>query len=89
MAEIKFECSHCKQHLACDDKYSGRKISCPACKALTVVPGVPYKSGMTFMPEDWQKSDANAGPSASQKTGMTHLPESWPKPPEVKPESPT
>ena len=84
MSELKFACPHCQQPLACDDQFSGRQIACPACQTLTVVPGkavpaapVLQKTGMTFIPEDWQKSEAQVKPPAPQKTGLTHIPESW------------
>ncbi len=95
MSELKFECSHCKQRLACDDQFAGRQITCPACRTLTVVPSVAskpgtaaQKSGMTFVPESWKKSDASSVPPAVQKTGMTHFPEAWLANPETKPEKP-
>jgi hypothetical protein len=61
MSELKFSCSHCGQHLQCDEQYVGRQIACPTCHAMTAVPPVPgktapapQKSGMTFVPESWQ-----------------------------------
>jgi DNA-directed RNA polymerase subunit RPC12/RpoP len=61
MSELKFSCSHCGQHLQCDEQYSGRQISCPKCHGMTVVPPAPGKaapvlpkSGMTFVPESWK-----------------------------------
>ncbi len=55
MSEFKFECSHCKQHLACDEQFSGRQIQCPGCNTLIRIPSVPGKtvhyqpeSGMTW-----------------------------------------
>jgi hypothetical protein len=69
MSKLKFSCSHCGQHLECDDQFAGREIPCPKCKAATVVPaaaGKPtpalQKSGMTFVPESWRKP-----PTSDQK----------------------
>jgi DNA-directed RNA polymerase subunit RPC12/RpoP len=82
MSELKFACSHCHQPLACDDQFSGRQITCPACKTLIAVPGKPApnppaipKTGMTFVPESWPKPEAGVTPP--QKTGLTHVPDSW------------
>jgi hypothetical protein len=68
MSKLKFNCAHCGQRLECDDAYSGRQITCPKCKATTVVPGVageatpsPQKSGMTYVPEDWRRPPPAAG----------------------------
>jgi DNA-directed RNA polymerase subunit RPC12/RpoP len=65
MSQIKFKCSHCEQRLACDEQFIGTQITCPNCKGATVVPGkvapaLP-KSGMTFVPESWQKPPPQAG----------------------------
>jgi len=36
--ELKFSCPCCGQHIRCDEAYSGKPISCPACKANIQVP---------------------------------------------------
>jgi DNA-directed RNA polymerase subunit RPC12/RpoP len=71
MSQFKFNCSHCGQHLECDEQFSGRQITCPACHALTLVPQVsgkaapsPQKSGMTFVPDSWRKPPP---PAAEQR----------------------
>ena len=61
MAEFKFACPHCQQHLQCREEFSGRQIQCPSCKVLIRIPAVPGQtaqfkpeSGMTwntFIPE--------------------------------------
>jgi DNA-directed RNA polymerase subunit RPC12/RpoP len=38
MSEIKFACSHCSQHIGCDDGYCGEKIDCPGCGTRIVIP---------------------------------------------------
>jgi DNA-directed RNA polymerase subunit RPC12/RpoP len=50
MKELKFECSHCKQHLACDEQHSGRQIQCPGCNHLIRIPSVPGKT-VEYKPE--------------------------------------
>ncbi len=88
MSQIKFNCSHCQQHLECDEEFAGSEIPCPACQGLTLVPQVPEKaassptkSGMTFVPESWRKPEKGKAAPFPKKTGMTHVPESWRKPP--------
>jgi hypothetical protein len=41
MAEFKFSCPHCSQHIQCDTGYAGTQINCPACKQAIVVPQAP------------------------------------------------
>ena len=55
MSEFKFSCSHCGQHIKCDEQFSGRQIQCPACNVLIRIPPAPGKtadfkpqSGMTW-----------------------------------------
>jgi hypothetical protein len=38
MAEIKFSCGHCGQHISCDQQWAGHEIQCPACQGLLSVP---------------------------------------------------
>jgi DNA-directed RNA polymerase subunit RPC12/RpoP len=88
MNQIKFNCPHCKQSLECDEQYAGRLIPCPACQGQTLVPPIPGKSaaapnnsGMTFVPEGWQKPGSGKTIPAPPKTGMTYVPDSWRSPP--------
>jgi hypothetical protein len=39
-------------------------------------PGL-QKSGMTFMPDSWQKPPAEKAPPVQDKSGMTAVPDSW------------
>lgn len=41
MAEFKFICPDCKQHIQCDSLYVGSQINCPACQQLIMVPPIP------------------------------------------------
>ena len=38
MAEFKFSCPQCGQHIQCDAAYSGAQINCPSCQQAIVVP---------------------------------------------------
>jgi outer membrane lipoprotein-sorting protein len=41
MAEFKFACPQCGQHIQCDSGYSGAQINCPSCQQSIVVPQAP------------------------------------------------
>jgi DNA-directed RNA polymerase subunit RPC12/RpoP len=41
MAEIKFSCPQCGQHISGNEQWSGRQIQCPACATTLTVPGAP------------------------------------------------
>jgi hypothetical protein len=38
MADLKFSCGECGQHISCDESWSGHQIQCPACQASLTVP---------------------------------------------------
>jgi outer membrane lipoprotein-sorting protein len=46
MAEFKFSCPQCGQHIQCDVGYSGVQINCPTCKQLIVVPLAPRSAAV-------------------------------------------
>ncbi|HUB87301.1 MAG TPA: hypothetical protein VMB22_05370 [Verrucomicrobiae bacterium] len=41
MAEFKFACPQCQQHILCDTGYMGMRINCPVCQESIVVPPAP------------------------------------------------
>jgi outer membrane lipoprotein-sorting protein len=41
MAEFKFSCPQCNQHIQCDTGYAGMQINCPTCQQAIVVPQAP------------------------------------------------
>jgi len=41
MADFKFSCPQCGQHIQCDPGYAGAQINCPACQQPIVVPPAP------------------------------------------------
>jgi outer membrane lipoprotein-sorting protein len=41
MAEFKFSCPQCNQHIQCDTGYAGTQINCPSCQKAIVVPQAP------------------------------------------------
>ena len=42
MAEFKFSCPQCGQHLKCDASQGGRQLNCPSCQRPIVVPTVSF-----------------------------------------------
>ena len=40
MAEMKFSCPQCGQHIACDDAWAGQQLECPGCHNGIVVPQI-------------------------------------------------
>jgi len=50
MADFKFSCPHCQQHLQCREEFSGRQIQCPSCHVLIRIPPVPGRTAQ-FAPE--------------------------------------
>jgi len=41
MAEFKFSCPQCSQHIQCDTGYAGQQINCPTCQQAIIVPQAP------------------------------------------------
>ena len=51
MAEFKFFCPQCGQHIQCDTGYAGRQINCPVCQQAIVVPSpTPVSTPATASP---------------------------------------
>jgi hypothetical protein len=60
MADFKFSCPHCDQHLRCDENMSGRQIQCPHCNMLIRIPPVPGKT-VQYVPESGKTWDTFVG----------------------------
>jgi len=41
MADIKFSCPHCEQHITCDALWGGHQLQCPSCQNTLTVPAPP------------------------------------------------
>lgn len=41
MADMKFSCPHCQQHISADAGYAGLQINCPSCNGSLMVPADP------------------------------------------------
>ena len=50
MAEFKFSCPRCGQHIQCDPGYSGSQINCPSCQQAIVVPQAPHSAAAPSAP---------------------------------------
>ena len=48
MADIKFSCPHCQQHIQAEPGYAGLQINCPACKGSLIVPGKPTAAAPSY-----------------------------------------
>ena len=48
MADIKFSCPHCQQHIQAETSYVGLQINCPACRGSLIVPGTPAAAAPTY-----------------------------------------
>jgi hypothetical protein len=52
MAEIKFSCPQCGQHISGNEQWSGHQIQCPACATTLTVPGaVPPPTAAAPVPK--------------------------------------
>ena len=50
MAEIKFSCPQCGQHVSGNDQWAGHQIQCPACAATITVPQAAAASAAAAAP---------------------------------------
>jgi hypothetical protein len=50
MAEFKFSCQGCGQHIQCDEQWCGRQISCPVCGASLTVPPAQAAPAAVLVP---------------------------------------
>jgi hypothetical protein len=66
MADIRFSCQACHQHITCDEAWAGHRIQCPVCsKEITVPPKVTASIS---------KPGAAAGSSSSPPQGGSLVP---------------
>jgi hypothetical protein len=67
MAEIKFSCPHCGQHISGNEQWSGRQIQCPTCATtLTVPQALPPPAAVALAPQSLvPQSPVSHGPRLS------------------------
>ena len=52
MAELKFSCPQCGQHISGNEQWSGRQIQCPTCATILTVPqALPSASAVAPVPK--------------------------------------
>lgn len=72
MADIKFACPNCQQHIQAELGYAGMQIACPTCKASMVVPGTPPAPAPAPAPVlAYAAASAQAAPSPVQAPAPT------------------
>ncbi|HTA95880.1 MAG TPA: DUF2092 domain-containing protein, partial [Verrucomicrobiae bacterium] len=65
MAEFKFSCPQCGQHILCDTGYGGAQINCPTCKQLIVVPQPPRAASAPPAPPSRPSTLATQRPTST------------------------
>jgi hypothetical protein len=78
MAEIKFSCPQCGQHIAGNEQWSGLQIQCPTCATTLTVPGaLPPPAATAPVPKSLvPQPPVSHGPKLS--AGATQVPRSTP-----------
>ncbi len=70
MAEIKFSCPQCGQHLSCEEAWGGHSIECPACHTNIMVPQVQAPPPVPAAPPAKQPA---TGAGARLAAGVTQV----------------
>ncbi len=70
MPDFKFSCSHCNQHLQCDEKLSGRQIQCPHCNTLIRIPSIPGQTA-DYAPESGKTWGTFVGGNVEPPKGLS------------------
>jgi hypothetical protein len=55
MPEIKISCSHCGQHIQCDESFRGMEVSCPTCQKSFFVPTSRFEQKENFRDKPIEK----------------------------------
>ena len=79
MAEMKFSCPQCGQHIGYNEGWAGHQIECPACQSAIIVPHIqtPLPSTAVFAPvsEPAKATGAKLAPGITQVARSTaHAP---------------
>jgi hypothetical protein len=80
MADIKFACPHCSQHITCDELWGGHQLDCPVCKNPLTVPAmaapqkpVAHVVGSSLVPKPSEAAEPrlaiNSGKAAEAAAG--------------------
>jgi len=71
MAEMKFSCPQCGQHIGCDDAWAGNQIECPACHSSILVPQIQRQPAASPAPALAKQPAKPAG--AKLASGVTQV----------------
>ena len=80
MADIKFSCPQCGQHIGCDNAWGGQQIECPSCHTGIVVPRIhsppaEVSSAPALSKEPSKPAGARLAPGVTQTARSTaHAP---------------
>lgn len=61
MSDIKFNCPHCGQHIACNPEAAGQSTNCPSCKWELNVPGKSRGKEVTSYPSSFPPQGSPSG----------------------------
>jgi hypothetical protein len=78
MAEIKFSCGQCGQHISCDEGWSGHQIQCPACQTTIDVPHAQVATAPAAVDPKPQVPQPPAGNRSKLSAGVTQVARSTP-----------
>jgi hypothetical protein len=73
MAEIRFSCPQCRQHISGNEQWSGRQIQCPACATTLTVPGAPPPPAAAATVPQSQVPQAPVSHGAKLSAGATQV----------------
>jgi hypothetical protein len=65
MADFKFACPHCQQHIQADEGYAGLQIQCPSCQGSLIVPGTAPAPAPAVTPPPQRPAAARLATSGS------------------------
>jgi outer membrane lipoprotein-sorting protein len=65
MAEFKFSCPQCGQHIQCDTGYVGAQINCPTCQQAIVVPQAPRSAAAPPAPPSMPSTLSTQRPTST------------------------
>jgi hypothetical protein len=71
MADIRFSCQQCGQHISCDEPWAGHQIQCPACHTNLIVPQVQAPSPLVPSSAPTRQTPQPSGPRLA--AGVTHV----------------
>ncbi|HTL58949.1 MAG TPA: hypothetical protein VL361_24895 [Candidatus Limnocylindrales bacterium] len=74
MADMKFSCPQCGQHISCDEPWAGHQIECPACHSSIVVPQIQRPPALSTAAPPLTEPLKPAG--AKLAPGVTQVPRS-------------